>query len=246
MGLCLFIETSLQGSSLALSRSPGDQELLWSHIHLQRQGSASGMGQQLKMGLRATGGHPSDIRFIVISRGPGSFTGIRSGLAFAKGFAAAFPGQISWLGLSATECAAAWVADHQRLLERGYRELWFFLPATRTHGYLTIWTAEGCQSWLTDVRELRAGGRDLTGAEKGKTLLVFAGTWEAMELSFNEHPDKLCLRGEELSEAGLRGMLAVARGMGPEAFSGAEPEPRYLRQSSAEENARTALAGRGS
>ena len=66
-----------------------------------------------------------DVGLIAVSKGPGSFTGIRIGLAFAKGFAAAVGAQISSVSLLEALAMAGGAAAHPvcAVIRTGRREV---------------------------------------------------------------------------------------------------------------------------
>lgn len=78
----LILDASLPDLRLALSENG---ELLWSVVELG--GRAEQLEALLWNGLQASGCSVSHLKQIVVSRGPGSFTGLRVALAYAQGLA---------------------------------------------------------------------------------------------------------------------------------------------------------------
>ena len=236
MSRCLFIDTSIAGASLALTGPSGSEGLLWSSIYPKKQGSSSGLAGRLGEGCEKTGTRVSDISQIVISRGPGSFTGIRAGLAFARGLAAASAIKPAWLGLSSLECAALALMQEETTKGRDKPAcLWLFLPATRTHGFLAACQQGSCTSWLTDTQSMLAGKINLRQPPEG-VKIIFASRWPGMEEQFNDTPKPGGPEAElHILRSALTGMISRAALEGPGGFSNREPEPRYLRKSTVEE-----------
>jgi len=83
MTLKLFIDTTLSGASLALV-----SDKTWFGFHEQRGDADSAICRMLDEGLQKLAKKTEDIDTIVVSHGPGSFTGIKVGLAWAYGFQA--------------------------------------------------------------------------------------------------------------------------------------------------------------
>ena len=85
--------------------------------------------------LRHTGFTPEDVDAVGVALGPGSFTGLRIGLAFAKGFA--LPRGLPLIGVPTLDAVAAAVP-----LKPGYPELAAVLPAGRGRLAVGWYTAE--------------------------------------------------------------------------------------------------------
>lgn len=97
----LAIETSTRELTLALSF--GDDRLVKSHELVERS-HGQVIARKVANLFDSAGLERRDLNGIVVSTGPGSFTGLRIGLAFAKGMASAL--QIPVVGVSLFELAA--------------------------------------------------------------------------------------------------------------------------------------------
>jgi tRNA threonylcarbamoyladenosine biosynthesis protein TsaB len=106
-GLVLGIETATALGGVAVvsgdGRILGEVTLLGRESHSERIIPAAG---EL---LTALGASPADLAAVAVSRGPGSFTGLRTGVAAAKGLA--FSRGIPLFGVSTLEALAAGAAD---------------------------------------------------------------------------------------------------------------------------------------
>lgn len=106
--LCLGIDTTAQWCSVALV---DDAKILGFRAQKIGRGHAELLADMVQEILAGAGVKPADINKISVCAGPGSFTGLRVGLSFAKGFA--LPHNISIVGLSALEVWAA-MADPEQ------------------------------------------------------------------------------------------------------------------------------------
>lgn len=84
MSLTLIIDTSLWGCSLGILDENDHRS--WSKLNLKAQDSDTYIDQFLTEGLKSLGEELDQVKKIVISTGPGSFTGIRVGIAWVFGF----------------------------------------------------------------------------------------------------------------------------------------------------------------
>ena len=84
MDTVLFIDTSLGGAGLGLRTARGE----WKASHTKRGDADSALCTLLDHGLKVLGKSQADISTVVVSHGPGSFTGIKVGLAWAYGLQA--------------------------------------------------------------------------------------------------------------------------------------------------------------
>lgn len=144
----LGIDTSTSRGSLALAR-PG--ELLAEVPLLERSQHARDLMERLDGVFEETKVRASDLRGIGVAVGPGSFTGVRIGMATAKGLAYAL--QIAAAGISTLE-ALARAAQRSRGWTSG--AIGAALEAGRGEIYWAIFKAEqGNLSRLSEDRSCR-------------------------------------------------------------------------------------------
>ena len=86
--LILALDTTMAGCSLALVGGRADQpETLFSQQMAMRHGQAESLLPAIASALDQIDKTPQDITVVAATTGPGAFTGIRVGLAAARGFA---------------------------------------------------------------------------------------------------------------------------------------------------------------
>lgn len=230
------LDTSLVPVTMALVASGGPKpEVLWRGQHAEQAGSVAQISELLTQGLEAVGQPLEALRGVAVSAGPGSFTGIKIGLAFAYGLVRAFASPPPMLGQSALEAAAKRYAADQG------GAFGLFLPATRTHGFLSVARSGTVETALYEVGS-EAGQRRL--AELAGTVpLGIVGRWPILqETAQGAQPigrSLLEIQPTEVALSALYGMSEEAFQAFPKGFGATLPEPRYLRLSTAEERLAT-------
>jgi tRNA threonylcarbamoyl adenosine modification protein YeaZ len=163
--------------------------------------------------LRVSGLAPADLGRVVAVRGPGSFTGLRIGLAAVAGLALGLGVPTCGVGTSRCVAAAAGVA--------GLVLVW--LPAGLGGAFLAWHEADGVggETTVTEPRvvgadEARAAGRQ--AAERGATLVLRGGGPEA---------EALVAAGARTFDGPLA--LAAARRTAGGGLAAEPPTPLYVR-----------------
>lgn len=239
------VDSSLQGISIGLmSTTPSPEEwplkpvpasLLWSESHLAMMGSAQAVSSLLKKGLHALNLVTADLGGVVVGRGPGTFTGIRIGLAFAAGLVAGLKEPVPSLGLSSL---AAAVIRRRLVVHRASQSLGLLLPATKTHGYWAFCNAEGTLTYqaLLDLEAPQWFEPIQTHVSQGTIQLESFGHWPLAEARLKERDYELITAPpSEVCRDAIYGMAVEAGKTWPNDFSLSPIEPQYLRLSTAEE-----------
>lgn len=223
--LILAFETSAKAASVALLR---DDTLLaesYRNCGLTHSRTLMKMAQELLEGCELT---PEEVTAVACAAGPGSFTGVRIGVAAAKGFA--WGRELPCVGVS-TLYAMAQQA-------RGFSGIvCCTMDARRAQVYNALFTCDdGILTRMTDDRaiSLEDLAQELKMLEKPK-IIVGDGASLCYNTIGKELPDCRCAP-EQLKMQRASGVALVARELllaGTEC-SGAELTPEYLRLSQAE------------
>jgi len=148
MTATLVIDTSIHGAVIGLA-SGTDSRLQYLQASPDVTDSARLLPVMVATGLSKLGLKQVDVSKIVVSQGPGSFTGIRVGLAYGSGFLAgllsASVEDPKILGLSSLVELGKW------FYRRAKNDVVLFLPATKTSGYAVCVNGESVRSMSIDA-----------------------------------------------------------------------------------------------
>lgn len=228
----LAIETSIRGVSLGIFEVTEDGVSLSAAEHCEdRQASSSFLPAALKQLLSDTQLELPSLDSLVVSRGPGSFTGIKIGLSFAQGLIrGGYQGQV--MGVSALEC----LAKSMQLVNSG-----LLLPATRTQGYAALLDPQGLTHLL--VAKIDEGrlilqdeeGQDPTWVPDEASFIPVL-PWE--QLTQIEHPVpglKEPMKFDESRNLVLTSMAVEALNCKSPSIEEQTLSPLYMRRSAPEE-----------
>jgi len=238
--LILVIDTSLQGITIGLARQEGKAfKILEIYGSSLPQEATARLPELCQRVLHQHNANLSGIGALVVSHGPGSFTGIKIGLSFAAGWKRA-----------GTAIKVYGVSSFQALFKQIPTEAFTFrsllLPATQTAGYFALRENSGLKadphlgvldlSAATAASLVDATGlavKDVASAELGPALIL--GAWPRLEtwLSSQKIPWK-GLETDTLYKAVVTGMLEEFIAKSNE-LSEADLKPIYLRKSAPEE-----------
>lgn len=227
MKLTLFIDTSLFGASLALCSLSGENPF-WSDFYEQKGAADSAISKMLDEGLKRTNATIQDIHSVVVSHGPGSFTGIKVGLAWAYGFQAGHNSKM--LGLSSLACGLEALSQNLSLAN-----LAILIPISRREAFLC---------WR-EMNEIKFDSLTLGSLSAANTLdklvqqgcsFALIGPGEPTIAWFNSMKiDAHTILITEFMRLAMQGMIRRAKGLGLSAFQDRPVEPYYFKRSSVEE-----------
>ncbi len=205
----LVIEASFVGVGVALASVAGRR---WYRSHPTNEHTASELTLLVHQALAENDVKLEDISGLAVGVGPGSFTGIKIGLAFAYGLVGGLPEgkRPKILGSSGLS-----------LLAKYYKAA-VLLPQTRTHGFLAI-PNEKCQLVTLDQ----------IASKVGNTPLYCFGDWPQLS-RVTDHSCQNLDQGDALGKV-LVALCDEAIISWPSQFVDTVPEPQYLRLSTAEE-----------
>ena len=223
--LILAFETSAKAASVALL---DDKKLLgesYQNTGLTHSQTLMLMAQDL---LKSCGFSSHDVTHLAVAAGPGSFTGIRIGVAAAKGFA--WGAELPCYGVSTLEAMAAQLGAWQ-----GY--ICPVMDARRSQVYNALFRVE-CGK-CTRIRDDRAISLQDLGAELQNLMEPVFLVGDGSNLCYNtllESVPALVLPAEHRMHQRAAGVALVAREkiLRGEAGNAGELTPNYLRLSQAE------------
>jgi len=223
--LILAFETSAKAGSVALL---DEKKLLgesYQNTGLTHSQSLLAMGEDL---LKSCGYAPADVTAVAVAAGPGSFTGVRIGVAAAKGFA--WAKELPCYGVSTLEAMALGVGAWE-----GY--VCPVMDARRSQVYNALFEVK--QGVYTRIAEDRAIsleelGEQLKNLEK-PIFLVGDGSILCYNTLLEKVPTLVCPPEHRMHQraagVALAAKVMMERG---ERCDGAALQPNYLRLSQAE------------
>ena len=223
--LILAFETTAKAGSVALLE---DGKLLaesYQNTGLTHSQTLMVMAEDM---LKAAGKTMADVSAVAVAEGPGSFTGVRIGVAAAKGLA--WGAELPCYGVSTLESMALTLGAYQ-----GY--VCPVMDARRSQVYNAIFRAEGGK--LIRVTEDRAIALADLKEELKKTEKTIFLVGDGANLCYNtlkEEVPNLVLPPEHRVHQRATGVAILAQRMAEESIapSGGELAPNYLRLSQAE------------
>ncbi len=217
--LILAFETSAKAGSVALMR---DGKLLgeyYQNTGLTHSQTLLSMAQEL---LASCGLTPKDVEAVAVAAGPGSFTGVRIGVAAAKGFS--WGAQLPCYGVSTLEAMARNAGTDGYVLP--------VMDARRSQVYTALFegTVRKMEDSAIALEDLKEKLRGL-----GKILLVGDGAELCYRTLSSEIPELVLApehrQHQRAAGVALAAEAAIARG---ESGDAAALTPNYLRLSQAE------------
>ncbi len=220
--LLLSFETSAKAASVALSQEGRLLGETYQNTGLTHSQTLLAMAEDL---LKTCGFAPGDVTAVAAAAGPGSFTGVRIGLAAAKGFA--WGRELPLYGVSTLEAMALGLGIWEGVVCP-------VMDARRDQVYNALFTAKGGHlTRRTPDRALSLEALSEELRDAGPIYLVGDGCELAARTL--DLPDLICppehRRHQRAAGVALAAELAIARGDPGDA---AAVTPNYLRLSQAE------------
>jgi len=240
----LFVDASLAGVQIALiDAAPGEKigrsRLLWHGAHSENMGALSAISRLTQEALAATSLTMDSLVGLAAATGPGSFTGIKIGMAFVFGLQAAFARALPIYPVSTLEALALALALANQ------SDAAVFLPATRTHGFAAVAPAPDSalvpmRSMLVDCEQLAP---QLLAQLPAACQIVIVGDWPLLAAAAANAGHKVVsLTAAAASRMALDILADQVAAAWPDGFKVELPEPRYLRLSTAEERLQASVS----
>jgi tRNA threonylcarbamoyl adenosine modification protein YeaZ len=226
--LILLVDTSLKGASVGLVdvTKQGAECLVWSASEAVSQESARQLPLLIQSGLDQLGLEMNAVCSILVGLGPGSFTGLRVGMAYLLGLSLGHQATILWRGVSSLQLMT------QNLAKLNDRPSAIGLSATQSTGYLSI-------AYPDKSEQDRLMAIDMTRADANVAVTMdldvyTVDTWPLFERQWPADAVK-SLSTMHISPLLIDLMAHDAIRSWSHGFSKQIPELIYLRKSSAEE-----------
>ncbi|HYX34050.1 MAG TPA: hypothetical protein VE954_13130 [Oligoflexus sp.] len=224
--LILLLDTSLKGPLLALADASSGR-LLDVEIRHNPQEAAAGLPHLVQELLTRQNKTLDQVDGVIVGTGPGSFTGIKIGLAFVYGLRRGYP-KLGFYASSALGCFARVALEANT----------WILPATATHGYFATRYEVGVVNLELDRISLEVPGQEPHSlAASGSLRIGCLGDWPRLnDLGRSRgiiiHSSPIEARAYEMLNAMLQDFIANSCKL-----SDVLPMPQYLRKSAPEEKA---------
>ena len=220
MRLALYLDTSVQGFAIALKEIGGESGTLFKVFESSKSASSFKLSSLIKDKFEALDLSEDAIKVVLVSRGPGSFTGIRIGLSWAYGFCAAKP-ERTLIGLSSFKLLCSYLARTKNLSACS-----ILLANTKTTGFLAEVKGdeEPSLSFIDEKTRLEM-------TEKGQAL--FVDSFYENEIGSSSYTS---YSKEEISQLSLEALIEQVDLEDPNFYNDVYPATAlYLRQSAAQE-----------
>jgi len=233
------METSISGVALALQNLDNCRKNYspWAGYHLENNGSARAIGALLQAGMDQEGISPRNISHVICSNGPGSFTGIKVGLSFVYGFAAA-RADLKFRVECGLEHANSEFARRGELTNSA-----LFLRATKTHGYAT----SNYPVVMTNLIDASTEFSFRASVEKMNlpSQVYSMGEWPQLEnILKSQNLSLKQILVEDVAKASIDGLCKSALCHLEDGFTQVLPAPNYMRLSTAEEQLGREVTGK--
>jgi tRNA threonylcarbamoyladenosine biosynthesis protein TsaB len=213
MSLILSLDTSTQNCSVALHENG---QLISQELVTEEGSHSKALTLLIEKVMKTAGKALIDITAVAVSNGPGSYTGLRIGLATAKGICFALDKPLICLPTLQILASAVQAPADALLLP--------LLDARRMEVYAAVYTAE-----LHEVSPQEAHILSPNSFQEFKPVLAFGNGSEKWKESCT-HPSITFLDGPLLPEAKYMGKLAYEAFLNQKFENLVTKEPNYLKE----------------
>ena len=223
----LYIDTSIQGFAFAVV-DLSSFKIIDQHVNTETKATSVLLSNSIKKVLSSNHIFIEDIFSVVVSVGPGSFTGIRMGLAWVDGYTAALATKIKVIGISSFLCLSDYIRANNT------EESCIILKNSRKSGFLS-----------SAMNSVEAPSLKIVSTEdcvekfKGKTnyILYVDSSWTELLEELEENTINFVKVSKEwIAKQSFEAIMKKANLDFINSENDNFPQPLYLRKSSAEEN----------
>jgi tRNA threonylcarbamoyl adenosine modification protein YeaZ len=230
----LMIDTSIFGAAVGIGMI-GNERIDYVEVSENIADSASQLPGMVERSLAKVGASFGSLQEIVVSRGPGSFTGIRVGLAYALGLKSGLTSNLGGTRLAGVSSMLILASSEA---QKRAKAVALYLPSTKTTGYLALSDGNATDILAIDILGTSWSKLNL-GVKVQNADQISIGPWACLsDPVFARPEDNLEVWQPRVAASNaVVEMGRIAASWTDRDWQAQETSPLYLRKSTVEEKA---------